>query len=160
MKWGVRRAIGSKAREAARLKSYIRKTDKRISRMEKKGNTHQLSDKQKKKLKIDRAGVAIAKHTYGKTVKNLSEKDIRQGEREVMAAKIAKTTFNVAISALGIASAVAPVIPTTTTVVSGLNTSAVTVAKYVTTGKKVMEVARNTYPRLVYDTGMKLGAKF
>lgn len=85
MKWGVRRSIGAHSRAAARLKSYINKSDKQISKLNKKRENVGLTDKQQKKLNIANTGNAIAKNLYKEHVKNLSPKDIKKGERAVRA---------------------------------------------------------------------------
>lgn len=82
MKWGVRRDLKRKSRKAARLKDQTDDNDKRINRL-----NRSIAKKQKKIKSYENANRAFNAYR-NHLVKNLSEKDIKQGERYVKALDI------------------------------------------------------------------------
>lgn len=81
MKWGVRRRLGVKARAAAQYDEFASGANKNIKRLERKKERSGLNARQERKLEQNRKIYREATSTRKQLVKNLSEKDIKQGER-------------------------------------------------------------------------------
>lgn len=84
MKWGVRRSLGVKARGAAVYRTLIKTQQKAVDRLEKKRETKGLTDRQQRNLDRGKKVVAEWTETRNKLIKDLSEKDIKRGQRAVL----------------------------------------------------------------------------
>lgn len=82
MKWGVRRQIKRNSRTAARLRALEKVNDKRIKRLKKSIAKKQTSINGYEKSK------RIYKKYRNHLIKDISEKDIKQGERYIKALDI------------------------------------------------------------------------
>lgn len=84
MKWGVRRNLKKRSREAARAKSVIKIGDKEIAKLN-KSIARKSRSIEKKKLQISeiKKGQQQLNRYRNHLVKNMSQKDIQQGERYV-----------------------------------------------------------------------------
>lgn len=89
MKWGVRRDLGRRSREAARAKDIVKTGDKEISRLNKSiaRKTKSIEKKKSRISEIEEGQRQLNKYR-NRLIKNMSEKDVRQGERYVKGMKI------------------------------------------------------------------------
>lgn len=89
MKWGVRRDLGRRSREAARAKDIVKTGDKEISRLNKSiaRKTKSIEKKKSRISEIEKGQRQLNKYR-NHLIKNMSEKDVRQGERYVKGMKI------------------------------------------------------------------------
>lgn len=85
MKWGVRRAHGIKARGAAVYNKLAKTQQRTVDRLEKKRATKGLTDRQQRNLERGKSAVSEWMAKRDKLIKDLSPKDIRQGERAIKA---------------------------------------------------------------------------
>ena len=85
MKWGVRRALGVRARAAAINNSFIKGADKNIKRMENKKAKKGLTNRQVKYLEKNKQLKKKYTDVRNELIKDLSPKDIKRGERAVLA---------------------------------------------------------------------------
>ena len=83
MKWGVRRNIGIKSRAAAQYKSFTDAANRNVKRLEAKKNSKGLTDRQVARLKKNRDLARDFIKKRNALIKNMSEKDIKRGERAV-----------------------------------------------------------------------------
>lgn len=104
MQWGVRRNLGKQSRNAARIKMAYDKTKKKIDRYESRSEKRQLSDRKLEKLNLLKNNARQLMSAYKSGVKELSKKDIEQGERAVKVQTIAKNGAKVLATGLSVAS--------------------------------------------------------
>ena len=83
MKWGVRRNIGIKSRAAAQYKRFADGANRNVRRLEAKKNNKGLTDRQAARLKKNRDLARDFTKKRNALVKNMSEKDIKRGERAI-----------------------------------------------------------------------------
>ena len=85
MKWGVRRNIGIKSRAAAQYKSFANSADRNVKRLEAKKNKKGLTDRQVERLKMNQDLARKYTQNRNMLIKDMSEKDIKRGERAIKA---------------------------------------------------------------------------
>ena len=87
MKWGVRRNIATKARAAAQYKEFAAGAERNVKRLERKKAKKGLgfSERDNRNLNQNKKLLKQYANTRKKLVKNLSQKDIEQGERQIKA---------------------------------------------------------------------------
>lgn len=85
MKWGVRRNIATKARAAAQYKEFAVGAERNINRLERKKakKGEGFSERDTIKLNKNKKLLKRYKNIREKLVKNLSQKDIARGERQI-----------------------------------------------------------------------------
>ena len=86
MKWGVRRQIAASARTGARQNRLARSSDKRVARLERRQQYQRQQGLNSRRLsasiKKEKARGAMLKSAAKKSLKGLSAKDIKKGERQ------------------------------------------------------------------------------
>ena len=84
MKWGVRRNIGIKSRAAAQYRRFADDANRNVKRLEAKKSSKGLTDRQVARLKYNRKLARDFTKERNSLIKNMSEKDIKRGERAVI----------------------------------------------------------------------------
>ena len=85
MKWGVRRNIGVKSRAAAQYKSFADSANRNVKHLEAKQNKKGLTDRQVKRLQMNQDLARKYTKNRNMLIKDMSEKDIKRGERAIKA---------------------------------------------------------------------------
>lgn len=98
MKWGVRRSLGIKARGAAAYKKLIGVQQGQVNRLERKKASKGLTDRQQRKLDQGKQVVSDWTSKRNQLIKELSQKDIRRGERAIAAYSLLGASSGIAIS--------------------------------------------------------------
>lgn len=83
MKWGVRRNIGVKARAAAQYKKFANEATRNVNRLEERKVKKGLTDGEVARLKKNQDLARKYTASRNALIKNMSEKDIKRGERAI-----------------------------------------------------------------------------
>ena len=82
-KWGVRRNIGVKARAAAQYKKFAESATRNVKRLEERKAKKGLTDREVDRLKKNQDLARNYTKSRNALIKNMSDKDIKRGERAI-----------------------------------------------------------------------------